>query len=1125
MSARRMVISAWFFGAALAILAATPPAGAGAGPAADTARRVAALVDVFPAREPAARDALCDQILALGPEALATVLGRVLPPGHGDDTRARFAVNGLVVRAGRPGAAEKRALVVASLLRALAGTRDPNVAAFLLSQLQLVAGRESIRPLQKHLADPVLAGPAAAVLVTIGGPEATRALVRALDNAPAVARVTIVDALGRVRSREAVTKLLPLAASADPALRSAVLAALAASGDPAAGGALSRVRVDASYRERTQAPVLYLLYARRLVESGHSAEGLAAARSILEGYRRPGESHHAAGALALIVSVRREQALPELLSAMDAMDHSLRGAALELAAKVPGPQATELWIRKAQAAPPEVRAEIVSMLGDRGDAGALPFVRESLRATEDVVRLAAVPAAARLGREAVLPDLLALLSRAEADEAAVLERALLLYPGALVVPQALALLDSAPVPARAALIRVLGEKRAREAVGAVLRFAADSEPALREAALVALARLASEAEVPRLVAMLGEATAGDDVVRLREAIAAAVLRNPDPEARADVLLELLGKADMAGKLALLRVLPRVGGSRALQAVARDSASGEPELQSAAIGALARWPDASAADELLRIASTTRHPDHLRTALQGHARLVARSQWPTHEKMAAFEMALAVPAGEADRTAVLSAIASVREPETLRLLGRCLDKSQLRDAAAAALLELASQQAAEERWLSGHEAYSLLRRAEALQPDALARDRAARIVEERLREGGFVPLFDGRSLEGWKGLVAGPPARAKMGRDALAKAQAEADTRMREHWKATDGVLVFDGKGDSLCSSRDFGDFELLADWRIEKGGEGGVALRGSPQLQIRDAGANPLGSGGLSESEKGPSQPLEKADRPLGEWNAFRVVMIGGRVTVYLNDKRVVDEAVLKLVASGPIELQAHGQPLAFRNLHVRELPRDAQTTAASGDAGEGFVPLFNGRDLAGWTGNLDGYAVEDGAIVVHPERTGGNLYTEREYSDFVLRFDFKLAPAANNGIGIRAPLEGDAAYVGMELQVLEDGSPVYWGLQPYQYHGSIYGVVAARRGVLRPVGEWNQEEVTVAGRRVTVVVNGTTVVDADLDRASAHGTIDHKDHPGLRRASGHIGFLGHGSRVEFRDIRLRELK
>jgi hypothetical protein len=294
-----------------------------------------------------------------------------------------------------------------------------------------------------------------------------------------------------------------------------------------------------------------------------------------------------------------------------------------------------------------------------------------------------------------------------------------------------------------------------------------------------------------------------------------------------------------------------------------------------------------------------------------------------------------------------------------------------------------------------------------------------------------------------------------------------------------------------------------------------------------------VGSGGLYNNQKGKSVPSEKADHPVGEWNAFRVIMIGERVSVYLNDSLVVDNVVLEnywerdkpIYPTGQIELQAHGNILYFRNIFLREIPRDtAAPPLAQSEADEGFAPLFNGRDLEGWTGDTNGYAAEDGKIVVRPELGSGNLYTVKEYADFVLRFEFKLAPAANNGLGIRAPLEGDAAYAGLELQILEDGSPVYWGLRPYQYHGSIYGVVPARRGCLRPPGEWNTEEVTVRGRRVTVAVNGETVVDADLDAASAGGTIDGNEHPGLKRTSGHIGFLGHGSPVEFRNIRIREL-
>jgi 3-keto-disaccharide hydrolase len=204
-------------------------------------------------------------------------------------------------------------------------------------------------------------------------------------------------------------------------------------------------------------------------------------------------------------------------------------------------------------------------------------------------------------------------------------------------------------------------------------------------------------------------------------------------------------------------------------------------------------------------------------------------------------------------------------------------------------------------------------------------------------------------------------------------------------------------------------------------------------------------------------------------------------------------------------------------------LPLTAASSAdlSKKEKSEGFVSLFNGKDLTGWVGATKGYHAEDGKIVC-PKRGGGNLFTKKEYSDFVFRFEFKLTPGANNGVGIRAPLKGDAAYVGMEIQILDTG---YKGrLQPYQYHGSIYGVVPAKRGFLKPAGQWNSEEITAKGTRIKVVLNGTTIVDADIKKASTPHTLDKRNHPGLKRKKGHIGFLGHGSHVEFRNIRVKDL-
>lgn len=191
----------------------------------------------------------------------------------------------------------------------------------------------------------------------------------------------------------------------------------------------------------------------------------------------------------------------------------------------------------------------------------------------------------------------------------------------------------------------------------------------------------------------------------------------------------------------------------------------------------------------------------------------------------------------------------------------------------------------------------------------------------------------------------------------------------------------------------------------------------------------------------------------------------------------------------------------------------------------EGFVSLFDGKSLAGWTGAKDAYKVEEGNIVC-VQGTAGNLLTEKEYSDFVIRFEFKLTAGANNGLGVRCPLrdKGNLHLDGTELQILDNTAEKYKTLQPYQYHGSVYGVQPAKKEFLKPLGEWNSQEVALMGRKIKITLNQETIVECDLDEVTKNGTLDKADHPGLKRTSGHIGFLGHGDRVDFRNIRIKDL-
>ena len=205
-------------------------------------------------------------------------------------------------------------------------------------------------------------------------------------------------------------------------------------------------------------------------------------------------------------------------------------------------------------------------------------------------------------------------------------------------------------------------------------------------------------------------------------------------------------------------------------------------------------------------------------------------------------------------------------------------------------------------------------------------------------------------------------------------------------------------------------------------------------------------------------------------------------------------------------------------------VPLRADDAASAGlspeEAKEGFVSLFNGKNLDGWQGSVKGYVVEGGAMVCKP---GGNLFTKKQYANFILRFEFKLPPGGNNGVGIRTPMKGIPGYVGMEIQILDDGHPKYKHLKPYQMHGSIYGVVPPKLGFLKPAGKWNQEEILADGSRIKITLNGTVIVEADLSKIDK--TVDGHPHPGLHNAKGYIGWLGHGDAVSFRNVRIKEIR
>ncbi|MCH7727200.1 MAG: DUF1080 domain-containing protein [Planctomycetes bacterium] len=401
--------------------------------------------------------------------------------------------------------------------------------------------------------------------------------------------------------------------------------------------------------------------------------------------------------------------------------------------------------------------------------------------------------------------------------------------------------------------------------------------------------------------------------------------------------------------------------------------------------------------------------------------------------------------------------------------------------------------------------------------------------------GFTPLFNGKDLSGWHGQKTMSPAKwAALAKEERAKQLEEFEKDAKQHWRAENGELVNDGNGVYLTSDKEFGDMELLIDYKMLPKADSGVYLRATPQVQIWDPAArdrNAVGSGGLFNNKIHPSKPLAVADNAPGEWNSYRILQVGSRTSVWLNGKLVVNHTIMEnywdrarpLVSKGPIQLQTHGGEIRWRNVFVREIKPEEANRILAKHENKGFESVFNGKDLTGWEGPIQNYDVKDGAIVCKKGK-GGTIFTKDEYGDFVVRLEFKLPDGGNNGLAIRYPGSGNTAYAGMcELQVLDSESDRFRDkLDARQYHGSAYGMVPAHRGYLRPTGEWNFQEVTVQGSTVKVELNGYEILNTDLAKVTEY--LDKRPHPGKDRKSGHFGFAGHSDPVQFRNVTIKKL-
>jgi HEAT repeat protein len=1100
--------------------------------------KVADLLARLPANDRQLTNNLMIDMLSLGENGLRMICDQVVPAGTGDDTRPRFAIASLSRFLSGKNLVDQRPLWEDVCISYASNQTDPGVKDFFMKQLQQFGSDKSVEAMKVYLTDKEMCGPAVAVISAAGGKTAEAVLAESLKNNNLPCAAAVMNALAVMNSQLAVKEYIIWAGSNDINIKATALNALARSGSPMAYPVLQKTAALAEFGwEPTGSTAALLSYARVIGMSGDVRTADKICKLIISKCNDNKNIQYKTAALDTYVNLHGISAMNEILKAARYPDNKYRSAAIRMSLAIPDAEVVKKWIEYFPEAIPAARPEIINILGLKMDKTALPLVTASLSDNDMNVRREASVAVVKLSGEKAIPSLIDYMmkfSTASDQEAA--KSALMSVCGsdniALLVP----VLKGATTAARISTIELLAWNKGREYFNDVFPFASSDDLPLKAASLKALADLANPADQKSLIDLLYATDNKDDIRYIQVAIGAAANRVPDPEQRASVIIKALESNIQKEKV--IPILALTGGSTALKIVADEFENGNSDMRDVCFKTLSNWQDYSAAAVLYDICASG-NKTFEGAAFEGYVRQINSAVINDEQKLLLFRKIMPFALDSERKNQILTEVGKLKTYQSFFYVSDFLDDPATSLTAARSAMYIALPSGGAQTGLYGEMVRDILSRAEKKllgKESEYDKEMIKKYLESMPADEGFKPMFNGKDLSGWQGLVGNPLLRAKMTPADLAKKQIEANNKVPANWGVKDGNIVFNGDGDNLCSVKEYGDFEMLVDWKITKKGDSGIYLRGSPQVQIWDTsrvdvGAQ-VGSGGLYNNQINQAKPLMVADNPVGDWNTFRIVMIGDKVSVWLNGELVTDNVTLEnywdrtipIFPKGPIELQAHGTDLAFRDIYVREInEKDYNLTAE--EKSEGFVSLFNGRNLDNWVGNKKSYVPEDGMIVIKPvDDSGGNLYTEKEYSDFVFRFEFQLTPAANNGLGIRAPLTGDAAYVGMELQILDDTDPVYANLQPYQYHGSVYGVIPAKRGFLKPLGEWNYEEVTAKGTRITIVLNGTTIVDGDIAEPRDNGTMDHKDHPGLKNTTGHIGFLGHGSLVKFRNIRIKEL-
>jgi len=1088
-------------------------------------------------------------LASTGEEGVLQLVKMMNLPGKGSNAQVEYALSGLSHYVSAQGMEAQRLVTSNAYIKALDMVGDREIRAFIIRQLEIVGKDEAVAKLSTYLDNESLSGPAAAALSPIDTPSSQKALLNALSaSTDDKSAESVILAVAKLKIADAENTLKRLLDTTNPDKRKTVLYALSQTGSKASLPELAAAAEKDNYSmQKDGGNEAYIALIKRVLSQGDAKDAEKAATDLMKKAEKAGQVQTRQAALEILMKAKPAEANKLLQNALKDNNRNYRYAALSYASNHADSYMYGELIKSLKKAKPEVQLDILNWLGQECDTqnkrdAIKSLVNETaisyLTAGNSDTRKAAATILTKTADQKAIAALAYLLNDADPKTVEMAKDALSSTKGDIssaVVP----VIATANTTGKVAGLQLLAQRKSSANAATVFGLVNASSPDVKTAAYTALKDLVSASDLSKLYSLL-EGAEQENVPFVQQAIASALQSYP-ADKQYETILARMNQAGNGKQYLYYPVLASTGNTKALEMIADRFNKEDGASKDAAFQALLDWKDITVADELLAICKNQSDILYFDRAINRYVQLVSDPKLTGENRRLFLNNALDIARTDAQKNTILNRMGNTGSYLGMLKAGEYLDNKALQQTAANAVMNIALAN----KQYTGKNVELLLNKAINVldNPDADYQKQAIqKHINEMPKEEGFISIFNGKDLTGWKGIVENPITRAKMKPAELAKKQAAADKIAAAHWKADNGMLTFDGVGgENLCTVKKYGDIEMYIDWNLDPAGpeaDAGIYLRGTPQVQIWDisrvnVGAQ-VGSGGLYNNEKNPKDPLKLADNKLGEWNTFYIKMVGDRVTVKLNGELVVDNVILEnfwdrkqpIFPVEQLELQAHGSKVYYRNIYVKELEKAKPFELSAEEKKEGFRILFDGTNMHEWTGNTVDYQLQDGCIALDPKGGhGGNLYTKDEFGNFIYRFEFQLTPAANNGVGIRTPMGVDAAYDGMEIQILDHDNPVYKDITPLQVHGSVYGIIGAKRTTFKPMGEWNTEEIVANGNHIKVTLNGEVILDGDIKEATKNGTADGQKHPGLFNPKGHIGFLGHGSPVKFRNIRIKELK